>query len=139
MAKEKFTIEMLDDSEDVMRNYIGYIKDEDDEVIVSVNMYWDELSGEDEDFDDEDENAGGLPLFDYELASSIYENNKEFFNKFAKDSGLEFKGEDDEDLVIFSGHLDVSPTMRTVKKLTNKLLKAIEEVGINQFDDEIDE
>ena len=139
MAKEKFTIEVIDDSEDTMRNYLGYIKDEDDEVIVSVNMYWDELSGEDEDFDEDDEDSGELPHFDYEIASNIYENNKEFFDKFAEDKGLELEGFDDDELVIFSGELDVSPTMRTVKILTKELLKIIEEVGINQFDDDSDE
>lgn len=146
MAEERFTIEVIDDSEDVMRNYLGYIEDENGDVLSEVGMYWDELSGEDEDYDeDDDEDSGELPFFEYTVSKNIYRANKEFFDKFAKDKGFKVKiddYEDDEDDwngVRIQGHLDVSPTMRTVKKLTSEFLKTLKANGVSPFADGINE
>lgn len=144
MAEEKFTIEVYDDSEDVMRNYIGDIKDKNGKVVASVEMYWDELSGEDEDFDEEDEDSGELPYFGYEVNKIIYNANKEFFDQFAKDKGFEIEVDEEEDDdycggVQIEGELDVSPTMRTVKRLTKEFLQALKDGGVSPFAGDINE
>ena len=142
MKKERFTIEVIDDSEDTMRNYLGYVKDENGDVLSEVGMYWDELLGEDEDFDEDDEDSDELPFFEYTVSKNIYRANKEFFDKFAKDKGFVVKIDNDEDEdywngVRIQGHLDVSPTMRTVKKLTNEFLKTLKDNGVTPFADHL--
>ena len=145
MAEERFTIEVIDDSEDTMRNYMGYIEDENGDVLSEVGMYWDELLGEDEDFNEDDEDSDELPYFEYTVSKNIYKANKEFFDQFAKDKGFVVKiddYEDDEDDwngVRIQGHLDVSPTMRTVKKLTSEFLKTLKDNGVTPFAGEINE
>lgn len=147
-----FTTEFLDDSEDVMRNYIGYVKNGDDKnedhFLTSVNMYWDELNGtdddedfDDEDFDEEDEDEeyndfDELPYFEYEFydgynssGTAFYNANKSFFDKFFAEKGFKLTM-NDEDKIRFSKKLDVSPTMRTVKKLTKEYIDAMKKAGV---------
>lgn len=136
MPKEKFTIEVTNNSEDVMRSYMGSIKNENGNILSQVVMYWDEEAGEDEDSDE-------IPYFEYTVSKNIYRANKEFFDKFAKDMGFEIEiadwEEDDDDWggVMIQGELDVSPIKKTVRKLTGDFLKTLKDNGVTPFADEI--
>ena len=136
MTKEKFTIEVTNNSEDVMRSYMGSIKNENGNILSQVVMYWDEEAGEDEDSDE-------IPYFEYTVSKNIYRANKEFFDKFAKDMGFEIEiadwEEDDDDWggVMIQGELDVSPIKKTVRKLTGDFLKTLKDNGVTPFADEI--
>ena len=136
MTKEKFTIEVTNNSEDVMRSYMGSIKNENGNILSQVVMYWDEEAGEDEDSDE-------IPYFEYTVSKNTYRANKEFFDKFAKDMGFEIEiadwEEDDNDWggVMIQGELDVSPIKKTVRKLTGDFLKTLKDNGVTPFADEI--
>ena len=136
MPKEKFTIEVTNNSEDVMRSYMGSIKNENGNILSQVVMYWDEEAGEDEDSDE-------ITYFEYTVSKNIYRANKEFFDKFAKDMGFEIEiadwEEDDDDWggVMIQGELDVSPIKKTVRKLTGDFLKTLKDNGVTPFADEI--
>ena len=137
MTEEKFTIEMVDDSKDVIRNYMGYIKDENGKAVVSINMYYDELEGGNEDFneDDEDfeddESGPFVTFYFYEESSELYKLNKEFFDQYFENIGADLiEEESDEKNLVFGYSVNVSPTIESLKTITKELTTAMKEANL---------
>ena len=134
MAEEKFTIEIVDDSKDVIRNYMGYIKDENDNAVVSINMYCDELEEGNEDFDEDsedDESGPFVTFYFYKESSELYKLNKEFFDQYFENIGADLiEEESDEETLVFGYSVNVSPTVESFRTITKELITAMKEANL---------
>ena len=99
---------------------------------LEFNKQDDEDYDEDEEEDSEDEgNDPFVTFYFYEGTLELYKLNKEFFDQYFENIGAELiEDESDEETLVFGYSVNVSPTIKSLRAITQELITAMKKANL---------